>query len=80
MLSLRLDPELDELVRNAAQREGTSVSEFMRRAAHERARRTLDGPPSEQLADVIGVVSSSGGQARRTGDAFAESLADRRRR
>jgi hypothetical protein len=76
--SLRLDPELDELVRRAASREGESVSEFLRRAAAERARRTLAGDDRE-LADVIGAVRSEGGSARRTGTAFGELLAERKR-
>jgi hypothetical protein len=79
MRSLRLDTELDELVRRAAAEEGISVSEFLRRGAEERARRTLDRRPSDELADVIGAVRSSGGRAARTGDAFAEAVAQRRR-
>jgi hypothetical protein len=77
--SLRLDPRLDDLVRRAAEREDVSVSEFLRRAADERARRTLARRPSDELADVLGSVRSEGGRAARTGDAFAELLAARRR-
>ena len=72
MRSIRLDPELDDLVRRAAAREGTSVSAFLRRAAAERAQRTL--AQREQLADVIGAVRSEGGAAAHTGDAFADLL------
>jgi len=76
---VRLDPELDDLVRRAAAREGSSVSEFLRRAAEERARRTLS--PSEQLVDVIGAVrSDGGGAAERTGEAFASLLEHQRDR
>jgi len=78
MRSVRLDPELDDLVRRAAAREGSSVSEFLRRAADERARRTLS--PSEQLVDVIGAVRSVGGAAERTGEAFAGLLEHQRDR
>lgn len=78
MRSLRLDPELDELVRRAAAREGESVSEFLRRAASERARRTL-ADSDRELADVIGAVRSGGGRARQTGEAFGELLAERQR-
>jgi Protein of unknown function (DUF1778) len=79
MRSLRLDPELDALVRRAAAEEDLSVSEFLRRAAEERAHRTLDRRPSDALEDVVGAVHSSGGRARRTGEAFGQLLAERRR-
>lgn len=77
MRSLRLDPELDDLVRRAAAREGVSVSEFLRVAAADRARRTLDA--REQLDDVIGVIRSEGGVAARTGSAFGDLLEERRK-
>jgi hypothetical protein len=77
--TVRFDKELDELVRRAAAREGQSVSEFLRRAASERAHRTLADRPVAQLADVIGAVRSSGGSARQTGEAFADLLSERRR-
>lgn len=72
MLSVRLDPKLDDLVRRAAAQEGASVSEFLRRAAADRAARTLD--QRDRLGDVIGAVRSEGGAARRTGPAFADLL------
>lgn len=75
MRSLRLDPELDERVRRAAAAKGESVSEFLRQAAAERAEETLAARPSEQFADVTGVVHGGGSRARRTGEAFTESLA-----
>ena len=77
MRSIRLDPELDELVRRAAAHEGVTVSEFLRRGAAERAHRSL--PPEDQLAGVIGAVRTSGGVARRSGAAFGELLEDRKR-
>ncbi|HKG38927.1 MAG TPA: DUF1778 domain-containing protein [Conexibacter sp.] len=78
MRSLRLEAELDERVRRAAAAEGSSVSEFLRSAAEERAQRTLSQRPSERLADVIGSVHGGGGRARDTGGAFADSLNERR--
>jgi hypothetical protein len=75
MRSVRLDPELDELVRRAAAQEGSSVSEFLRLAAAERARRTL--AERDQLEDVIGAVRTDGGAARRSGAAFGELLRSR---
>jgi hypothetical protein len=71
MRSLRLSPELDEQVRRAAAKEGASVSEFLRRAAGERAERTL-ADPAERLAYAIGVVEAGLGQARETGEAFGD--------
>jgi hypothetical protein len=79
MRSLRLDPALDRRVRDAAAAEGSSVSEFLRRAAAERADRTLAERASDRLADVIGVVHGGGGRARGTGAAFVKLLADERR-
>jgi hypothetical protein len=78
MRSVRLDPELDELVKRAAAQEGSSVSEFLRLAATERAHRTL--ATRDQLDDVIGAVRTDGGVARRSGAAFGELLGSRRSR
>jgi Ribbon-helix-helix protein, copG family len=80
MRSLRLEPQLDDRVRRAAAAEGTSVSEFLRRAAAERADRALSHRNGDRLADVIGVVHGGGaGRARESGAAFGELLAERRR-
>lgn len=81
MRSLRLEPDLDERVRRAAAAEGASVSEFLRRAAAERADRTLSVRNSDRLGDIIGAVRAGGaGRARDTGAAFGELLDARRRR
>ena len=80
MRSLRLDPDLDKKVRRAAAAKGESVSEFLRRAAAERAEETLAGDTSERFADVAGAVHGGGGRARRTGAAFSETLAEDRKR
>jgi len=60
MRSLRLDPDLDQRVQRAAEREGVSVSEFLRRAAAERADRTLERRPSEILSYFVGAGSGPG--------------------
>jgi hypothetical protein len=78
MRSVRLDPELDELVKRAAAQEGSSVSEFLRLAAAERAHHTLK--TRDQLEDVIGAVHTTGGVARRSGAAFTEMLSSTRRK
>ena len=74
MMSLRLDPELDRKVRRAAAAQGESVSEFIRRAAERRADETLVTSRRELFADVAGSVHGGGGRARRTGEAFEETL------
>ena len=79
MRSLRLDPELDERVRRAATLEGSSISEFLRRAAAERADRTLSQRDSDRLADIVGIVHGGGGRARNSGKAFADLLTELRR-
>jgi hypothetical protein len=75
--SLRLDDDLEDRVRRAAAAEGASVSEFLRRAATERADATLATGAGDALADVLGSVHGGGGRARRTGGAFSELLAHR---
>jgi Ribbon-helix-helix protein, copG family len=76
--SVRLDPDLEERLVRAAAAEGSTVSEFIREAVTERADRTLGDSPVERLADIVGVVHSTGGRARRTGKAFSEGLASKR--
>jgi hypothetical protein len=79
MRSLRLDSDLDEQVQRAAAIEETSVSEFLRLAAAERAERTLASDPSERLAYALGVVKTDLGQARDTGGTFADLITSRHR-
>jgi hypothetical protein len=80
MRSLRLDPDVDLKVRRAAAIRGVSVSEFIRHAAIERAEETLALRPSERFSDVAGAIRGGGGQARRTGEAFADALVQDRSR
>jgi uncharacterized protein (DUF1778 family) len=78
--SLRLDPGLDERVRRAAALEDTSVSEFLRQAAAERAERTLSEDNGERLSYAIGAVRSELDLARKTGEAFADLAEAKHRR
>ncbi|MBI5310660.1 MAG: DUF1778 domain-containing protein [Actinobacteria bacterium] len=78
MRSLRIDSSLDARIQRAAEIEGSSVSEFIRAAAAERADRALASRPVDRLADVIGVIDSGGGRARNTGQAFSDLLASKR--
>ncbi|OHV03614.1 hypothetical protein BKN37_14220 [Mycobacterium talmoniae] len=77
MKTLRLDPELEQRLQRAAAVAGESLSEFIRRAAAERADTVLNTDGHEDFADVLGVIHGGGGRARRTGAAFTEVLADR---
>jgi len=52
------------------------VSEFIRRAAAERADATLTQSDTD-FEDVLGVVHGGGGRAKRTGQAFTEVVAER---
>lgn len=78
MRSLRLDDELDAQVRRAAEVSGESVSEFIRRAAADRAASTLSDVAQSNSAlvkEIIGdVPGAGGGQAHRTGEAFGDLL------
>ncbi len=81
MRSLRLSNDLDAQVRRAATREGASVSEFLRRAAGERAGRMLAADPAERLAYAIGAVEGRGDDlARDSGAAFADAVEEKQRR
>jgi hypothetical protein len=75
MRSVRLDPDLDERVRRAAEVEGSTVSEFIRNAITERTERTLSSRLSDRLVDVIGAVHTDGARARRTGAAYTDAIA-----
>lgn len=74
MKSLRLDPQLEARLQRAATVAGESLSEFIRRAAAERAEATLAASVAD-FDDVLGVVHGGivhggQGQARDTGAAF----------
>ncbi len=77
MKSLRLDPQLEARLQQAAAVTGETLSEFIRRAAAERADTTLTAVPATDFDDVLGAVHGGGGRARRTGAAFTEALAER---
>jgi hypothetical protein len=74
--TLRLDPELEERLQRAAAVAGESLSEFIRRAAAQRADALLNSGHLVDFADVLGVIHGGGGRARRTGEAFTAILTD----
>ncbi|MBA3278335.1 MAG: DUF1778 domain-containing protein [Geodermatophilaceae bacterium] len=76
MKSLRIDPELEKRLQRAAAVKGESLSEFIRRAAAERADTTLLVSEGGDFDDVLGIVRGGGGRARRTGAAFADLVAE----
>ncbi|MGI8625820.1 MAG: DUF1778 domain-containing protein [Geodermatophilaceae bacterium] len=77
MKSLRLDPELERRLQRAAAVKGETLSEFIRRAAADRAEETLVIGHDGDFDDVLGVVHGGGGRARRTGSAFTDLVAER---
>ncbi len=76
MKTLRLDLRLEKRLQRAAAIVGESLSEFIRRAAAERADTVLNTGGHEDFADVLGVIHVGGGRARRTGEAFTDILTD----
>jgi predicted DNA-binding protein len=76
--SVRLDPELEARLEKLAASEGVTVSEVLRRAAARYCDELASASLSLRLADVLGIVESRGGRARRTGDAFRGALRRRR--
>ena len=79
MLTVRLDPQLEEKAKRAASAEGISVSEFVRRALEKECRSVRGERLDVLLADLVGSASSGGSNAaRKTGRAFKELLARRK--
>lgn len=77
MKSVRLDSELERRLELAAAIKGETLSEFIRRAAADRADQTLAADDASGFGGVVGAVRGGGGRARNTGAAFREQLRDR---
>ena len=77
MKSVRLDETMESRLREAARLAGVPASVFIRQAIEDQCDRVLAQRLDLRLADVIGVVHSNGGRARRTGKAFVEKLRER---
>ncbi len=75
--SVRLDPELEARLKKLAEVEGVPLSELLRRAVARYCDELTAASLDLRLADVIGVVESRGGRARRTGEAFRKMLRGR---
>jgi hypothetical protein len=80
MKSVRLDDDLEQKLERAARAVAMTQSEFLRDALARRCDEVLGGSLAERLGAVVGVVNSSGGRAHRSGAAFREALAKRRKR
>ena len=80
MRSVRLDEILEERLEAAARLTGEPVSRIIRSAIEAHCDRLLGDRLDHRLSDVVGSVSSGGGNSRRTGKAFAELLASQRER
>lgn len=78
MKSLRLNPDLERRLQRAADVRGETLSEFIRRAAAERAEAVLTDDAGGDFTDVAGVINGGGGRARRTGTTFTELLTEHR--
>ena len=78
--SFRIDPDLERRLEEVARREAVPVSVVVREAIARHCDDVLGKDLSARLADVIGVVESGGGRARRSGRAFKDALAARTRR
>jgi hypothetical protein len=80
MKSVRLDLELEKKLARAARAVAMTQSEFLRDALARRCDEVLGGSLQERLGPVVGIVNSSGRRANRSGAAFREALAKRRKR
>jgi hypothetical protein len=67
-----LDAETEGRLAEASRVTGQPVSQIIRDAVTERCAVLLGQRLDLRLADVIGAVSSDGGRAERSGEAFAE--------
>ena len=70
MRSVRLDAETEGRLAEASRITGQPVSQIIRDAVAERCDHLLGQRLDRRLADIIGVVSSAGGRAERTGEGF----------
>jgi len=77
MKSVRLDGELESRLRRAAALAGISESEFIRQAIDERATAILAESLEDQLAGVLGVITSEGGRAAAAHQRFGDLLRKR---
>ena len=78
MRSVRLDESLEARLEEAAVLTGQPVSVIIRQAIEERCEAILGQRLAHRLRDVVGIVRSKGGRARRTGEAFRAGVERKR--
>lgn len=79
MKNIQLDDALNARLEEAARISGESVSAIIHQAIEAQCHKILDQQRlSDRLADVIGVVHSEGGRARKTGKTFVAALQSRK--
>jgi hypothetical protein len=77
--SFRLDPELERRLEQAAAREGVPVSVLIREAIRRSCDEVLGRNLRSDLGDIVGALEIGGDSSRRTGKAYTELLANKRR-
>ncbi|HET6629992.1 MAG TPA: hypothetical protein VFG91_09480 [Woeseiaceae bacterium] len=80
MKTVRLGDELEECLETAARVTGEPESKIIRDAVREHCNDLLQHRLRDRLANVIGVVSSNGGDSRRTGRQMTELLSRKHKR
>lgn len=80
MKSVRLDPQLQSRLKQAARLAGVTESDFIRAAIAERTDAALTDSLEGRLAGLLGSVQSKGGRARRAHERYGEILKANRAR
>lgn len=76
MKSVRLSPDLEAKLRQAAQLADLSESALIRAAIEEKCDTLLRNRLDLHLADIIGSVHGGGGRAERSGEVYRELLSE----
>ena len=74
MKSVRLDPDLEAMLKEAAHAAGVSESNFIRAAIAERSQATLADRLEGRLTGLVGAISSRGGRAAQAHQRYRELL------
>ena len=80
MRSVRLSDEMEYQLKAVADLTGRPVSAVIREAVGEYCAAVLGRRLDRRIADVVGTVTSAGGRARESGQAFRRLLEERRGR